>query len=303
MVMLILLVPFAITATKTQLVMLGTGTPRPDPDRFGSAAAVVVNGCSYLFDCGPGIVRLASAARAKVGDALAPANLKTVFITHLHSDHTLGYPDLILSPWVVGRTAPLEAYGPAGLSDMTTHILAAYHEDIDIRTRGLEHGNTTGCVVNVHEVKPGVVYRDANVTVTAFYVKHGSWKEAFGYRFETADRVIVFSGDTAPCDALEQAAKNADILVHEVYETQESSPENRSGGEDWPAYLHAYHTSAAELGAIAARCKPKLLVLTHVLKRNATDAQLLQEVKQAGFKGKTVIAADLQIYSSLRYLA
>lgn len=291
-----LLAPMALVGSKTQLVLLGTGTPRPDPDRSGSAAAIIVNGVSYLVDCGPGIVRRASAARLKVGDALAPSNLKTVFITHLHSDHTLGYPDLIFTPWVVGRKTPLEAYGPTGLQEMTSNILAAYKEDIDVRTHGLEHGNTTGFHVNVHEVKPGLIYKDSNISVTAFSVKHGSWKEAFGFRFETADRVIVFSGDTAPCEALEHAAQSADILVHEVYETHEAAPENRAGGEDWPAYLKAYHTSADELGAIAARCNPKLLVLTHVLKRQATDRQLLDEVRQAGFKGKVVIGKDLQVY-------
>jgi len=294
--MIVLMAPLFVAGSKTQLVMLGTGTPRPDPERSGPAAAIVVNGDSYLIDCGPGVVRRASAARTSVGDALAPANLKTVFVTHLHSDHTLGYPDLILSPWVVGRKTPLEAYGPAGLEDMTFHILAAYKEDIDVRVHGLEHGNNTGYLVHVHEVKPGLIYKDENVSVTAFYVKHGSWKEAFGFKFETADRTIVMSGDTSPCPEIEAAAMNADILVHEVYETGEAAPENRAGGEDWPAYLRAYHTSAQELGAIAGRCKPKLLILNHILKRHATDAQLLQEVRAGGFKGKVVVGKDLTVY-------
>jgi len=281
---------------KTQLVLLGTGTPRPDPDRFGSASAVIVNGSAYLVDCGPGIVRRASAARERGNEALAASNLKTVFITHLHSDHTLGYPDLILSPWVVGRKEPLTAFGPVGLAKMTTHILEAYKEDIDLRIQGLEHGNATGYKVNVHEIKPGIVYKDENVTVTAFYVKHGSWKEAFGFKFETADRKIVFSGDTAPCAALEAAAQGADILVHEVYETGEASPENRAGGADWPIYMRAYHTSAEELGAIASRCKPKLLILNHILRRHTTDQQLIDEVKNGGFSGTTAIGADLASY-------
>jgi len=295
-ILLAALAPLTLVGSRTQLVLLGTGTPRPDPNRSGPSAAIVVNGAAYLVDCGPGVVRRAAAAELKGVHELLAKNLKTVFITHLHSDHTLGYPDLILSPWVVGRKDPLEAYGPAGLADMTTHILAAYREDIDVRTHGLEHGNPTGFNVHVHEIKPGLVFEDANVKVTAFLVKHGTWKQAYGYRFETADRRIVMSGDTAPCAALEAAAQGADILVHEVYETGEASPENRAGGQDWPEYLREYHTSAEELGAIATRCKPKLLILNHILKRRATDAQLLQEIRGAGFKGRVVVGKDLTVY-------
>ena len=264
--------------THTQFVLLGTGTPRPDPTRFGQAAAVIVNGSSYLIDCGPGIVRRAAAMRAKGIEELASPKLSHVFITHLHSDHTLGYPDLIFSPWVVGRKDALEAYGPKGLRAMTDHLIAAYSEDVEVRTHGLEHGNQTGYKVHVHEVEQGVIYEDANVRVTAIPVKHGSWKHAFGYRFDTADRSIVFSGDTAPCEALEQAATGVDILVHEVYEASEAVPEQRPGGNDWPTYMRAYHTSAIELGQMAGRCYPKKLILNHVLMRHGSEAQLISEM-------------------------
>ena len=285
-----------VGTSHTTLVLLGTGTPRPDPERFGPAAAVVVNGEAYLVDCGPGVVRRASSARAAGVDALAPIKVKHVFITHLHSDHTLGYPDLILSPWVVGRRAPLEAFGPKGLAKMTSHLLSAFSEDIELRTHGLERGNMTGYKVNVHEIQSGLIFKDKNVTVTAIPVKHGAWKHAFGYKFETADRVIVFSGDTAPSTELESAAKNADVLVHEVYASAEAAPENRPGGEEWPVYMRAYHTSAEELGAMASRCKPKLLLLVHVLNRRGTDKVLLEEIVKGGFNGKTDIGTDLAIY-------
>src|SRR5712675_2433617 len=121
-------------ATKTQVVMLGTGTPLPDPDRSGPSTAIVVNGTSYIVDFGTGVVRQAAAARKKGVEALEPVNLKIAFLTHLHSDHTLGFPDLILTPWVVGRKEPLEVYGPPGTSAMAEHILKAYADDIDIRT-------------------------------------------------------------------------------------------------------------------------------------------------------------------------
>ncbi len=286
----------SLTQSKCQIVMLGTGTPRPDPERSGPASAIVVNGESYLIDCGPGIVRRASAANLTGIKALAARSLRRVFITHLHSDHTLGYPDLILSPWVVGRTAPLEAYGPHGLESMTNHILEAYGEDITVRTQGLEHGNTTGYKVHVTEVKPGVIYQDANVIVKAFLVKHGSWKEAFGFRFETSDRVVVFSGDTAPCESLVGAAKGADVLVHEVYEEAEAAPENRPGGSAWPRYLHEFHTSTVELGRIAAKAGVKELVLYHILRSKTTpDGQLIAEVRKGGFNGPVIVPRDLDV--------
>src|SRR5437660_7373763 len=148
---------------KTQIVLLGTGTPGPTPDRSGPCTAIVVNGTPYLIDLGPGVVRRANAAFQKGITGLAVTNLKTAFITHLHSDHTVGYPDFIFTPWVVGRTGPLEVFGPKGIKSMTGHILEAWKDDIKIRTQGLERNfpdhNDTGYKVNVHEIEPGVVYK------------------------------------------------------------------------------------------------------------------------------------------------
>src|SRR5947207_1449650 len=169
--------PPTASPPRTQLVLLGSGNPSADPDRSGPSVAVVVNNTPYIVDCGPGVVRRASAAFRKGLAGLAVQKLKTLFVTHLHSDHTLGYPDLIFSPWVLGRKDAVEAYGPTGLKAMTDHLLAAYSEDIAIRTDGLEHGNRTGYKVNAHEIKPGVVYKDENVTVKAFPVQHCPWKE------------------------------------------------------------------------------------------------------------------------------
>jgi ribonuclease BN (tRNA processing enzyme) len=282
---------------KPLLVMLGTGTPNPDPNRSGPASAVLYRGVSYLIDCGPGVVRRCTlAASTKNLPALQAKNLRTVFITHLHSDHTLGYPDLILTPWVVGRTVPLEAYGPNGLAKMTRSLLAAYREDIELRIHGLEEEKPEGAEVHVHEVKAGVVFKNADVTVTAFVVKHGSWKAAFGYRFDVGGKVIVFSGDTRPCEGLLQAARGADILVHEAYEESELTPEPRPGGNEWPAYMRSFHTSAKELGRIAADCRPKLLVINHVVRKKDSDEQLIAEVREGGYTGAVVVAKDMDVF-------
>jgi ribonuclease BN (tRNA processing enzyme) len=209
--------PINAPTLTTQVVMLGTGTPGPDPDRSGPATAIVVNATPYLVDFGPGVVRRAKAAVIEKGvKALEPVNLRVAFATHLHSDHTVGYPDLILTPWVIGRRVPVEVYGPKGIKAMTQHILAAYDEDIKARTRpdGNQHGFPQGSWVNAHEIAAGVVYKDENVTVTAFPTKHAL--ESYGYRFDSADRSIVITGDTAPTQATIDACNGCDILIHEV---------------------------------------------------------------------------------------
>src|SRR3989441_11689387 len=161
------------TAGRTQVVLLGTGTPGMDPDRSGPATAIAVDDRAYLIDVGPGVVRRAAAAAAKVA-AVRPENLTTAFVTHLHSDHTVGYPDLIFTPWVIGRKDTLHVYGPRGLKAMTDHIVRAWKEDIAIRTKGLEHNSPL--TVTAHEIRPGLVFSDDLVRVTAFPVLHGEWK-------------------------------------------------------------------------------------------------------------------------------
>ena len=134
--------------------MLGTGTPRPDPARSGPATAIVVNGKPYLVDFGPGVIRRAAAAYNKGITALGAAagEIKTVFLTHMHADHTAGYPDLILTPWILGRKEPIEVYGPKGLRAMTRHVLSAWKVDIDNRVNGIDRLPSAGCQVVVHEI-------------------------------------------------------------------------------------------------------------------------------------------------------
>ncbi|MGH9742881.1 MAG: MBL fold metallo-hydrolase [Candidatus Acidiferrum sp.] len=279
------------SASKTQVVMLGTGTPVADPDTCGPAVAIVVNGAAYLVDCGPGVVRRAAAAARKGISALKVTNIKVVFITHLHSDHTLGYPDLIFSPWVLGRKEPLESYGPRGLQSMTEYIEKAWEKDVDVRTNGLERGNRTGYKVHVHEIAPGIIYKDANVKVTAFLVAHGSWDQSFGYRFDTADRSVVLSGDTAPIESVVKACHGCDVLLHEVYNAVDPS---RSA--DWIKYLRAFHTSTFELAKIATEASPGLLILYHQGYGHPTpEAQILAEIKQH-YSDKVAYAHDLDVY-------
>jgi ribonuclease BN (tRNA processing enzyme) len=275
----------------SQIVLLGTGTPVADPDRSGPCVAVIVNNTSYIIDCGPGLVRRAAAAAKNGIESLKPSNLKTLFITHLHSDHTLGYPDLIFSPWVLDRMEPLEVYGPEGTSHMTEHLLAAYERDIYMRLYGLEPANSNGYKVNVHEFKAGLIYQDANITVEAFPVQHGSFHYAYGFKLTTPDKIIVISGDTVPCDSLLEAAKGCDVLIHEVY--CQAAYDKRA--PEWKLYHKHFHTSTVELAGIAEKVKPKLLILYHQLFWGASAQDLLDEIKQH-YDGRMVSGKDLDVF-------
>ena len=280
-----------MAAESARIVMLGTGTPVPDPRSSGPAVAIVVNGQAYLFDAGPGVVRRAEEAAEKHQiRALQAPYLNRLFLTHLHSDHTLGYPDVMLTPWVVGRSEALEVYGPPGTAAMTDHIKQAYSQDIAIRSQGLEH--LPPLIVNVHEIEKGLVYKDANITVRAIPVCHGQWRHAFGYAIEAAGRSIVISGDTAPCPALTDACRHCDVLLHEVY----SGAQFAKFPEAAKSYSATFHTSTRELAEIAAKTKPKLLILYHQLYFGPRPAVDLEKEIRQSYSGPIISAQDLAIY-------
>ncbi len=300
--------------TRTKVVLLGTGTPVPDPDRSGPATVIVVDDRAYLVDFGPGVVRRAEAAALTRGvPAAEPGNLKVAFVTHLHSDHTAGFSDLILTGWTSGRQVPLEVYGPSGLQSMTEHILQAYHVDIETRTN--PHGPMhdvgrvpDGWKVNAHEIRPGVVYRDEHVTVTAFPTKHAM--ESYGYRFDTPDRSIVISGDTNPVEDTSKACNGCDVLLHEAQpvELLANMPEGIR------AFVAKYHTTTEQLAELAGEAKPKLLVVYHTISfppgtaprrllppragagaLYAPPEMLLKEIRSR-YSGSVVIGKDLDVF-------
>jgi len=277
----------AAAANRTEIILLGTGTPYPDPNSSGPTTAVVVDGRVFLFDAGAGVMRRLNAAK------LPLSGPEAVFITHLHSDHTLGYADLILTSWVMRRAKPFPVYGPRGLQRMTNHLLAAFSEDIEIRTNGLEHEVPGGYRVKVQEIRAGIVYEKNGVRVTAIAVQHGTWKQAFGYRIDTPDRSIVISGDARPSEALVKASQGVDVLIHEVYSAAGLKPEDRPGGKDWPQYCREFHTSDVELGALAARIQPKFLILDHTIRFGASDEDLLGGIRRGGYAGPAVVGKDL----------
>jgi len=302
------------TASRTRVVLLGTGTPVPDPDRSGPATAVVVDDSAYLVDFGPGVIRRAKAAvLARHIKALEPASLQVAFVTHLHSDHTAGYPDLILTGWTAGRRNPLVVYGPTGLQSMTDHLLQAYRVDIETRTNseGDQRSNPDGWKVNAHDIKSGVIYSDGKVTVTAFPTKHAM--ESYGFRFDTPDRSVVISGDTSPTEDTITACNGCDVLIHEAraLDLLARVPEERR------TFGAKNHTTSEQLAALATKAKPGLLIVYHAWiswwppeDADAGGAQpaalttggvhstpdVLQKEIGSRYSGHFVIGRDLDVY-------
>lgn len=279
---------------QTKVILLGTGTPNPDPDRAGSSVAILVNDNAYLVDFGAGLVRNAARMTPQYGGKfpqLEAKNLKLAFLTHLHSDHTIGLPDLLLTPWVLERNLPLELYGPVGTKHLADKIVEAYKADIDYRLNGLEPANENGWKVNTHEFEnDGIIYTDSLVKVEAFHVEHGSWTNAFGFRFTTPDKIIVLSGDTRPCENILNYSKGVDILVHEVYSYHRWTKRN----EFWKKYHAANHTSTFELGELAAKTQPGKLVLYHLLSWGDTEEDLLNEIATK-YDGEVIVGRDFMV--------
>jgi ribonuclease Z len=266
------------------LILLGTGYPRPDANHAGPATAVIAGDKWFLIDAGRGTTMRVA------GTSLQYENMRAVFITHLHSDHTAGLPDLFITSWQFGRkTTPLQLYGPAGIKTLADAMLQFFAYDIHVRRDLVEHHPAAGATIRVHAVRQGVVYDDGDVRVTAFKVEHPPVKPAFGYRFDSGGRSIVISGDTRPNSNLIQFAKGADILVKEAY-----LPEHfdKVDSAEVAARLKAYHTSAEEAGEIAAKAGVKTLVLTHLVPAGA-EATFAERAART-FHGKIIVGGELK---------
>ena len=255
------------------VTLLGTGTPFPNTEQFGSAILIEVAGKKFLFDCGRGVViRL-----AQIG--VAPGEINGLFLTHLHSDHVVGIPDLWLTGWFLGRNTPLPICGPPGTRSMAEYLAHAFGFDIRVRQDSPDPLSTKGVEINAKEIEQGEIYNDGMVRVSAFLVDHGSVKPAFGYRIDCADHSVVISGDTKFCQNLVDFAKNTDCLIHSAW----------SAGWKNPAPLSQRSIASGEdAGRAFAIVKPKLAIVYHY-----KDNEGLAEAVRENYKGPLVIGKDL----------
>ena len=258
----VVLAPPALAQAKTsdnlKIVLLGTGVGPPvNLQQFGASTLIEAGSMRLLFDCGRGsTLRL-----AQMGVPLGSIN--RVFLTHLHSDHVVQLPDLLLTGWVGGgRNVPLEVWGPEGTRDMLDHLQQAFAFDIHMRRDVDEKAPGDGIQVMSHDVKEGVVFDQQGVKVTAFLVDHSPVAPAFGYRVDYRGHSAVLSGDTRVSENLIRHAQGVDVLVHEVLDEDTVRGWFPNKPEAAAAIL-AKHTTPEQAGGVFARVKPRLAVYSH----------------------------------------
>jgi ribonuclease BN (tRNA processing enzyme) len=278
-------------APATRLVLLGTaGGPTPKSGRAAPAQAIVVEDRIYLVDCGDGVARQLALARLPMRD------LRAVFITHQHSDHNAGYGPLFLLGWTGGIDRPVDTYGPPPLQKMTKLLLEAYEFDITLRMKD-EGRPPLAPLIRPHEItRPGEVFADDRVRVTAALNHHPPIEHSFAYRFDTADRSIVISGDTNYSDAVVSLAKGADVLVHEVLHRPFWERANAPQTPEIRRHIIASHTDAEDLGRLATAAGVKTLVLTHFVPSEPTGAvpdDVWLSAARKHFKGRVILGRDL----------
>lgn len=277
---------------RSRLILLGTaGGPTPKPNRAAPATAIVVGDATYIVDCGNGV------ARQLILAGLSLDSIRSVFITHHHSDHNADYGNLLMLAWSTTLAKPVDSYGPPPLKRMTRQFLAL--NDYDIRTRMTDEGRTSlKKLIVPHEIRAdGPVMQDDNVRVTAALVPHPPVSPAFAYRFDCPDRSIVISGDTAPSANLVALAKGADILVHEVMHlpSLEAMAAGERNAKTLLAHLLASHTSTEQVGRIATEAGVKTLVLSHFVPGGYPQVaeEVWRDAVRPYFSGNLVIGRDL----------
>ena len=264
------------------MTLLGTGSPDLRMDRFGPSILVEAGNQKLLFDCGRGATLRIQQLGIDWNDVTA------LFLTHLHSDHIVGLPDLFLTGWLLGRQTPLRVWGPAGTQAMMSHLVEAFQ--FDIRMRQVDDLRpAAGAVAIAKDIGPGVVYENAGVKVTAFDVDHGPVKPAFGYRIDYEGHSLVLSGDTRYSENLIRFARGVDVLVHEVCL---ADPEALRASEH-ERHVMAHHISPEQAAVVFRLVKPKLAVYSHVvILGNGTDAEIMALTRKT-YSGPLELGEDL----------
>jgi ribonuclease Z len=268
------------------LTLLGTGCPQSDTQRFGPASLVCHDSLTFLVDCGSAVTQrlLAAGSSGRALDA--------VFLTHLHSDHIVDLFQLIISSWHQGRDRPQCIFGPPGTRRYCDDLMALWRAELDQRIAHELRSSTRALELEVAEFQAGLVWDNRGVRVTAVEVDHRPVQFAYGFVFEAGGRKLVFSGDTAYCPALIEAARGADVLVHEcfIHDAMAAGTGNRTAAG--LRNIADYHTLSSEVGKVAAAAGVHCLVLNHFVPVSFDKAALLAEVRR-DYAGPIVVGEDL----------
>jgi ribonuclease Z len=268
------------------LTLLGTGCPQVDTRRYGPASLVRHQGLTCLVDCGSGVTQRLLGAQS------SGADLDAVFLTHLHSDHITDLFQLIISSWHQGRDRPQRIFGPPGTRDYCAGLMALWRAELDQRIANEMRTSTRALELEVTEFQAGPVWMEGGLSVAAIEVDHRPVRWAFGFLFEAGGRKLVFSGDTAPCAALTEAAQGADVLVHECFLHGGMEPDQGNRSRAGLGNVARYHTLSGEVGRIAAAAAVRCLVLNHFVPVRFDAAALLAEVRR-DYSGPVVVGEDL----------
>lgn len=276
----------AAFAQEIKVTLLGTGTPAPVMNRFGPSILVEAGGQKFLFDAGRGALQRLTQLK------LSWADVHGVFLTHLHSDHVVGFPDLWLTGWLSAqREVPLHVWGPKGTKNMMSHLEQAYEFDIRMRLAD-ERASAAGVVILASDIAEGFVVEKNGVKITAFDVDHAPVEPAFGYRIDFAGRSVLLSGDTRFSENLIRHAAGIDVLVHEVI-----APDTyrRAGvAPELARTIMAHHTTPEQAGEVFARTKPRLAVYSHIGRPAATEADLIPPTRKT-YAGPLEVGEDLMV--------
>jgi ribonuclease Z len=270
-----------------KVTLLGTGCPPAVMNRFGPSTLVEAGGQNFLFDAGRGALQ-------RLNQIKMPwREIRGVFLTHLHSDHVVGFPDLWLTGWLTrpGRDAPLPVWGPRGTTKMMSYLEQAFEFDIRIRLYD-DRASPDGVVILSEDIKEGVLYDKDGVRITAFEVDHAPIKPAFGYRIDYAGRSVVLSGDTRVSENLIKHAQGVDLLVHEV-----AAPETfqRAGTPSERARaVIGHHVTPEQAGEVFSRTKPKLAVYSHIVLPSATEEDVIPQTRKT-YTGPVELGEDLMV--------
>lgn len=270
-----------------RVVILGSGTPVPSRTQAGTAILVQAGGDTLLFDCGRGC----TTRLAQYDPALLP-RIDRLFVTHLHSDHVVGIPDLWLNGWTQGRMAPLQVWGPKGTDAMMAGLRKAFAADISYRRADTIPASDAGIAPAVLLVRrDGVVYRSGDLVVTAFAVKHGD-VPAFGYRIDKGEHSVLISGDTAATPALARYGKGVDAALIEVASPPMIAYVRRNFSAEQARKILDLHLTAEDAGDALAAMQPRVAVYYHSVTGEAADAALLAATRTR-YAGRVEVGRDL----------